>query len=75
MLEFYIVKLFQIISAFPFPLSDFDPEKSTQTIQIRDGTIYQELIGVRRWWVQPWRKTTCQSASPYYDLTIMELGG
>ena len=32
------------------------------------------MIGVRRWWVQPWRETNCQGAAPYYDLTIMELG-
>jgi len=56
-----------------FRSDEFNPEKNTQTIQIRDGTIYQEVIGVRRWWEQPWRKTTCHSSTAYYDLTIMEL--
>ena len=65
----YLVK-----TTFSFPLSEFDPQQNTQIVQIRDGTEYQELIGVRRWWVQPWRETNCQGAAPYYDLTIMELG-
>ena len=63
-----------ITSTFSFPSSGFDPQQNTQIVQIRDGTEYQELIGVRRWWVQPWRETNCQGAAPYYDLTIMELG-
>jgi hypothetical protein len=58
----------------PFFSSGFDPQKNTQVVQIRDGTVYQEVIGVRRLWVQPWRNTNCKSASVYYDLAIMELG-
>jgi hypothetical protein len=70
----YILFKYPITSTLSFSPSGFNPEKHTQTIQIRDGTIYQEVIGVRRWWEQPWRKTTCHSSTPYYDLTIMELG-
>ena len=66
---YYFVK-----ATFFFPLSEFDPQQNTLTVQIRDGTEYQELIGVRRWWVQPWRETNCHFAAPYYDLAIMELG-
>ena len=54
--------------------SGFNPQIDTQVVQIRDGTIYQELIGVKRVWVHPWRDAVCQISSAYYDITIMELG-
>ena len=38
---------------------------------IRDGTKYEEVIGVRREWVYPWR---FDLASAYYDIAVMELG-
>jgi hypothetical protein len=40
-------------------------------VTIRDGTKYEEVIGVRREWVYPWR---FDLASAYYDIAVMELG-
>ena len=59
---------------FIMSFSGFNPQIETQVVQIRDGTIYQELIGVKRVWVHPWRDAVCQISSAYYDITIMELG-
>ena len=79
-LQFWLGVIIQIwktityFNCFAFFSSGFDPQKNTQVVQIRDGTVYQEVIGVRRLWVQPWRNTNCKSASVYYDLAIMELG-
>ena len=47
----------------------WDPKTNTQIIKIRDGTEYEELIGVRRYWKHPFRFD-----GAYYDITIMELG-
>ena len=52
---------------------------------IRDGTKYEEVIGVRRQWVYPWRTVAEEGSSTqgsssigrlpvYYDIAIMELG-
>ena len=46
---------------------------------IRDGTKYEEVIGVRREWIHPWRTAATRGASGgtppvYYDIAILELG-
>ena len=41
---------------------------------IRDGTKYEEVIGVRREWVYPWRFVDDSLESAYYDIAVMELG-
>ena len=46
---------------------------------IRDGTKYEEVIGVRREWIHPWRDAAMRGAiggTPpvYYDIAILELG-
>ena len=52
---------------------------------IRDSTKYEEVIGVRRHWVYPWRKLAEEGSSiqgsssigrlpVYYDIAILELG-
>ena len=46
---------------------------------IRDGTKYEEVIGVRREWIHPWRSAAIRGASGgtppvYYDIAILELG-
>ena len=46
---------------------------------IRDGTKYEEVIGVRREWIHPWRTAAIRGASGgtppvYYDIAILELG-
>ena len=54
--------------------SGFNSKIHTQTIKIRDGTKYEEFIGVKRFWTYPHRDSTCTAQNGYYDLTIMELG-
>ena len=52
-------------------LISIDKAKLTRSVTIRDGTKYEEVIGVRREWVYPWR---FDFASAYYDIAVMELG-
>ena len=52
-------------------LISIDKAKLTRSVTIRDGTKYEEVIGVRREWVYPWR---FDLASAYYDIAVMELG-
>ena len=62
-----------------------DNERKSRTVTIRDGTKYEEVIGVRRQWVYPWRTVAEEGSSTqgsssigrlpvYYDIAIMELG-
>ena len=53
---------------------DYDPALNTQAVRFRDGTKNEEIIGVRRHWINPWRLLTCTTSNVYYDLTIIELG-
>ena len=48
-----------------------DLSRSTRVIKIRDGTEYEEMIGVKREWIYPLHKS---DGSAYYDVAIMELG-
>ena len=54
--------------------SGFNVYNNTQIVRIRDGTEYEEIIGVKRFWLHPLRGSTCTGSPAYYDLTIMELG-
>ena len=44
----------------------------TRLIKIREGTNFEELIGVKREWTHP--KRYFHQHSPYFDISIMELG-
>ena len=41
-------------------------------MKIRDGTKYEESIGVKREWSHPWRLSGVTGV--YYDIAILELG-
>ena len=57
----------------PYPYSfPWNPAQQTQAIKIRDGTKYEEIVGVRRYWKHLLRGYT--NLTIYYDLTLMELG-
>ena len=43
------------------------------TVTIRDGTKFEEKIGVRRRWDHPGRAHV-GFGSAYYDITVLELG-
>ena len=43
------------------------------SVTIRDGTIYQESIGVRRMWIHPQRNVAFFGAA-YFDIAVLELG-
>ena len=53
-----------------FLLQNRDPEQSTRTIIMRDGTIYQDVIEIRRVFLHP----NFQFPSLYNDIAIGELG-
>jgi len=52
---------------------EIDKAKLTRSVTIRDGTKYEEVIGVRREWVYPWRFVDDSLESAYYDIAVMEL--
>ena len=53
-------------------LKDAQQEVSfVEAVKIRDGTKNEEIIGVRRHWIHPWRETKCTTSNVYYDLTIL----
>ena len=43
---------------------------------IRDGTEYEEVLGVKREWIFPWRNFANDGPhiGVYYDIAILELG-
>ena len=54
----------------------YDPRRSDLSIKIREGTEYEEVIGVKRSWIYQYRKTApaCSQGPAYYDIAILELG-
>ena len=56
----------------------YDPRRSDLSIKIREGTEYEEVIGVKRYWIYQYRKTTARicaaNDNAYYDIAILELG-
>ena len=51
--------------------------RSDLSIKIREGTEYEEVIGVKRNWIYQYRRTAfiCGSRdNAYYDIAILELG-
>ena len=64
---------------FFFHEPSIDNERKSRTVTIRDGTKYEEVIGVRREWIHPWRSAAMRGGSGftppvYYDIAILELG-
>ena len=53
-------------------LNRFNLKTGTRTITIRADTEYEELIGIKREWVHPYRHLYKNSL--YYDIAILELG-
>ena len=51
----------------------FRANEETREVHIRTGTDQEEIIGVKREWVHPWRKTNKNNAA-YYDVVVQELG-
>ena len=39
---------------------------------IRQGTEFEEVMNVKRFWINPWRESTLGSA--YYNVVVMEFG-
>ena len=51
----------------------FRANEETREVHIRTGTDQEEIIGIKREWVHPWRKTNKNNAA-YYDVVVQELG-
>ena len=53
-----------------------DSRTADLSIKIREGTEYEEVIGVKRSWIYQYRKTApaCSQGPAYYDIAILELG-
>ena len=56
-----------------FILFRINPQEKRISVTIRDGTIYQESIGVRRMWIHPQRNVVFYGAA-YFDIAVLELG-
>ena len=60
------------LNSYSYSFPPWNPATQTQAIKIRDGTKYEEVVGVRRYWKHLLRGYT--NLTIYYDLTLMELG-
>ena len=52
----------------------FRENKQTRECYIRRGTDQEEIIGIKREWIHPWRKTIESFNPAYYDVVVQELG-
>ena len=60
----------EITNLFGFRIN---PQEKRLSVTIRDGTIYQESIGVRRMWTHP-KRNVVFDGSAYFDIAVLELG-
>ena len=52
--------------------NDFNREKLR--FIIRQDTEFEEVMNVKRFWINPWRRSVSTEGSAYYDIVIMEFG-
>jgi len=63
---------YAITAAHCFETHAINPREKRISVTIRDGTIYQESIGVRRMWIHPQRNVAFFGAA-YFDIAVLEL--
>ena len=54
--------------------ADYQTHNEKLRFIIRQDTEFEEVMNVKRFWTNPWRRSRSTSSSAYYDIVIMEFG-